>query len=94
MIVVAEINVIGLLNHSASRYAASNPFPTWGFPHGRRKANVHTFNAASHSSLHERVRSAEWTFAPCDSFDFRGKLRESQGANVPEVKRVTGGKRP
>ena len=27
MIVVAEINVIGLLNHSASRYAASNPFP-------------------------------------------------------------------
>ena len=39
---------------SAGGYAASNCLP----------------HAASHSSLHERVRCAEWTFAPYDSFDF------------------------
>ena len=31
---------------------------------------MHTFDAASHSSLHERAFSAEWSFALYDSFDF------------------------
>ena len=45
---------------------------------GRRNPNIHTFDGASHSSLHEPVRSAAWTFAPNDPFDFHqaGKSAE------------------
>ena len=58
---------------SSWRYSSSNCLTA-----PRRNANVHTFDAASHSSFHEPVRSPQLTFAPNDPFDFHedGKSAE------------------
>ena len=52
----------------------------------RRNANVDTFDAASHSSFHEPVRSPQLTFAPNDPFDFHeaGKSAECRQGVVSD----------
>ena len=53
----------------SSAYGSYKPVQVGMQPH-EGMPTCTTFDAASHSSLHERAFSAEWSFALYDSFDF------------------------